>query len=455
MRKLFMVIVIVLLISGCVKEKDATSETKGEPDQTSEQENGTEATDTAQGEEEVDAEKAKSELGDLEVKLSGEAIIEEDQIRIEGESNLLPGSSIYSSGVTDGGFASSTFIDTAEVQEDGSFSFEFSGISTSTTVKLNLYTNNQTKEHYGENLEKATGPQVYVTDTHGAYEVKAEFYIDADQPMPYTIPIEIPQWQEKPDDYGEPEVWMEAEVDSDHEYLYFHGETNLVEGTRIGGNLRKDSGIIDAFSFGFTRINPDGTFELRVPYYKLQKGMYMPIRFEPKNNVWEDVLDTYGEHGEKLKGELVEKNGEDQYVELIVEIDAPDFDPPKDVGLTVEDEEVKIQMPDDLLFDFDESTLKADAKETLDDVMKDLQKLDENTEIHINGHTDNVGDPDYNLNLSKERAGAVWAYLEKSGDVTGLDVQIEGFGDTKPIASNKEEDGQERNRRVEIVINPK
>ncbi|NAP01602.1 OmpA family protein, partial [Halomonas sp. MG34] len=126
-----------------------------------------------------------------------------------------------------------------------------------------------------------------------------------------------------------------------------------------------------------------------------------------------------------------------------------------DVGLTVEDEEVKIPMPDALLFDFDESTLKAEAKETLDDVMKDLQKLDENTEIQINGHTDNVGDPDYNLNLSKERAEAVWAYLEKSVDVTGLDVQIEGFGDTKPIASNKEEDGQERNRRVEIVINPK
>ncbi|GAA1074041.1 hypothetical protein GCM10009576_099230 [Streptomyces rhizosphaericus] len=112
-------------------------------------------------------------------------------------------------------------------------------------------------------------------------------------------------------------------------------------------------------------------------------------------------------------------------------------------------------MPDDLLFDFDESSLKEDAKATLDDVIKDLQKLEDNTKIQINGHTDNVGEADYNLKLSKERADAVWAYLKENGEVSGLDVEIEGYGDTKPIASNKDEEGQERNRRVEIVINPK
>ncbi|MFD2628922.1 OmpA family protein [Oceanobacillus kapialis] len=452
MRKILLAIMIVLLISGCTNEEDAASESKEEKDNTTEEAKAT----NKEAEKGVEAANTATELGDLEVQLSGEAIVEEDKITIEGESNLLPGSRIYSGGLTDGGFASSNFIDTAEVQEDGSFSFEFSGISQSTTVDLELYNNSdESKAHYGENLEKVTGPQVYVTETHGEFQVKAEFYIDVDKPMPYTIPIEIPEWQEKPADYGEPEVRMEVEMDSDHEYLYFHGKTNLLEGTWIGGNLRKASGIIDAFSYGFTRINPDGTFVLQVPYYKLQEGMYMPIRFEPQNNTWEDTLTAYGEQGEKLKGDLVKEDGENRYLELIVPVDAPNFNPPEDVGLTMDDEEVKIQMPDDLLFDFDESSLKEEAKATLDDVIKDLQKLEDNTKIQINGHTDNVGEADYNLKLSKERADAVWAYLKENGEVSGLDVEIEGYGDTKPIASNKDEEGQERNRRVEIVINPK
>nr|WP_223280493.1 OmpA family protein [Virgibacillus halodenitrificans] len=112
-------------------------------------------------------------------------------------------------------------------------------------------------------------------------------------------------------------------------------------------------------------------------------------------------------------------------------------------------------MPDHLLFDFDKSELKPEAKKILDKVIQDLQELEEGTDIQINGHTDNVGDSDYNQELSKERADAVWNYLKKNGDLNGLQVEKQGYGDTKPIASNKDEDGQEKNRRVEIVINPK
>lgn len=456
LRKLLFILIIGLLITGCSKGTDTTSEAEEKPGQVKETQDDDKEKDVEEDSEEADSAEAAGKLGDLEVKLSGEAMINKDQIKIEGESNLLSGTKVYSSGVNDDGFASSTFIDTAEVKDDGSFSFEFSGISKSTEVELKLYNNNEeTAEHYGENLEKVTGPQKYVTDTHGEFKVKVDFYIDVDKEMPYSIPIDIPEWEQIPDDYGEQEVWMEADVESDHRYLYFHGKSNLMEGAKVGGNLMRESGIIDPFSFGHTRINPDGTFELRVPYHTLRKGMYMPIRFEPNKNSWEDIVDNYGEHGKQLTGELVEKDGEDQYAELIVGIDAPDFDPPEDVGLTVEKEEVKIQMPDDLLFDFDDSKLKSNAKDTLNDVVKDLQKLDDNTAIEINGHTDNAGDEVYNMELSKRRADAVWSYLKKQGAMDGLDVQVDGYGDTKPIASNKDKKGQERNRRVEIIINPR
>ncbi|GAB3793442.1 OmpA family protein [Virgibacillus kimchii] len=447
---------VMFVLAACSEDESVVIEEDGD-EASAEEINEIDENKTKQAEEEVEETNSPlDELGDLEVQLTGEVMVDEDQIIIEGNSNLLPGSRIFSSGVTDGGFASITFQDAATIEDDGTFSFIFDGISQSTTVKLSLNTgNDQTKEHYGENLEKVTGPQVYVTDTHGEFTVKAEFYIDVDLQMPYTIPIEIPDWSEKPDDYGETEIWMEADVDSDHRYLYFTGKSNLLEGTQVGGNLRKASGIIDAFSFGFTRVNPDGTFELRVPYHKLHQGMYMPIRVEPGRNSWDDVVDVYGENGEQFEGDLVVEDEGEKYVELIMEVEAPDFEPPEDVGLTVDDEEVKINMPDDLLFDFDESELKEDAIEVLDELLEDLQSLEAETQIEINGHTDNVGDPDYNLELSQERADAVWAYLQENGDVSNLNATIEGYGETDPIATNKNEEGQERNRRVEIVINPK
>ncbi|APC47560.1 OmpA family protein [Virgibacillus halodenitrificans] len=458
MKKLILFLFLVIWMTGCGGEEaekaEGTETAQSKEMKKDMDEKAEEASDTDNLEDK--GTDGKNNLGDMKVELSGKASIKEESVIIDGESNLLPGTFIYSSGVTDSGFASSNFINKAEVQEDGSFTFEFDGISKSTTVKLKLYnTKDETKKHYGENLEKVTGPQKYKTENHGEFEVKTEFYINADLPMPYTIPIEIPKWEKEPENYGDTNVWMEAKVDSDHRYLYFHGKSNLVEGTQVGGNLRKASGIIDAFSFGHTRVNPDGTFELRVPYHQLKQGMYMPIQVKPKNNSWDDFVSAYGEQGEKWKGNLVKNDKDDKYLEYIVEIDAPNFDPAEDVGLTVNEEEVKMQMPDHLLFDFDKSELKPEAKKILDKVIQDLQELEEGTDIQINGHTDNVGDSDYNQELSKERADAVWNYLKKNGDLNGLQVEKQGYGDTKPIASNKDEDGQEKNRRVEIVINPK
>ncbi|PWA12906.1 hypothetical protein DCC39_03280 [Pueribacillus theae] len=439
-----------LVLTGCLAVKD---EPGSEDAAASGQELENELSEEASGK---DSGSSGSDLGNLEVWIGGEVTVTEDKITIKGESNLLPGTSIDSSGVNDVGFASTNFIDSTTVKDDGSFYFEFPGRESSIAVDLKLSNRNEeTKEHYGENLEKVTGPQVYRTKEHGKYEVKADFIIDTDKEMPYTFSIETPEWGEVPDDYGDPHVWMEADVTSDHNYLYFHGKSNLLEGSQIGGNLRQASGGIVPFSYDFTQVNPDGSFELRVRYTNLRDGMYMPITYEPDSNSWEDVVAAYGEEGEKLEGDLVHKNDDGkQYAELQVMLDAPDLNPPEEVGMTVEEEEIKMQVPDDLLFDFDESALKKEAKDTLDDILKDLADLEKGTVIHINGHTDNVGDPEYNKKLSEKRARAVWDYMKKDGEIDGLDVHIQGYGDTKPIASNEKEEGRSKNRRVEIVINP-
>ena len=69
----------------------------------------------------------------------------------------------------------------------------------------------------------------------------------------------------------------------------------------------------------------------------------------------------------------------------------------------------------------------------------------------IVGHTDNVGDLDYNMNLSKRRAEAVQVALVSSHNVDPSRLKAWGAGYLSPIASNKTEAGRAKNRRVELV----
>jgi len=66
--------------------------------------------------------------------------------------------------------------------------------------------------------------------------------------------------------------------------------------------------------------------------------------------------------------------------------------------------------------------LKEDAEEVLEEVIEILEGLDDGTTVFINGHTDNEGDPDYNLGLSEDRAKSVKNYLEKNGDIGSLGI---------------------------------
>ena len=71
--------------------------------------------------------------------------------------------------------------------------------------------------------------------------------------------------------------------------------------------------------------------------------------------------------------------------------------------------------------------------------------------VSIQGHTDNVGDPKKNLELSTNRAQAVNNYLILEG-IDPSRLSYEGFGEKKPIASNQTEEGRAKNRRTEFVI---
>jgi OmpA-OmpF porin, OOP family len=99
-------------------------------------------------------------------------------------------------------------------------------------------------------------------------------------------------------------------------------------------------------------------------------------------------------------------------------------------------------------FDFDSSKLTQASEAVLNDVVT-LLKLRPGSPAILGGHTDSRGKPAYNQKLSERRAKAVRDYLVANG-IPAESLTAKGYGDSKPIASNKTDEGRAQNRRVTL-----
>jgi outer membrane protein OmpA-like peptidoglycan-associated protein len=102
------------------------------------------------------------------------------------------------------------------------------------------------------------------------------------------------------------------------------------------------------------------------------------------------------------------------------------------------------------VFDTDSYGLREATKANLTELSQTLKKYDD-TNILIEGHTDNTGDVPHNQKLSENRADAVEQYLVTQGIDDGR-VTTKGYGETQPLDANDSEAGRQKNRRVEVAI---
>jgi len=103
-----------------------------------------------------------------------------------------------------------------------------------------------------------------------------------------------------------------------------------------------------------------------------------------------------------------------------------------------------------ILFDYDKATIRQEsysALQSIADIMKEYPTAD----FHVEGHTDSRGSDSYNEKLSRERAASVMQYLTTIG-IPGSRLTSEGYGETRPIATNNTKAGRQQNRRVEISL---
>ena len=103
-----------------------------------------------------------------------------------------------------------------------------------------------------------------------------------------------------------------------------------------------------------------------------------------------------------------------------------------------------------IFFDFDKFVLREKSKTELKKIISFLNAYPD-IKIEIEGHTDNVGSAQYNLELSRNRALSVYEYLMEN-NVADNRVYYKGYGMEKPIATNETEEGRQMNRRIAFKI---
>ncbi len=126
------------------------------------------------------------------------------------------------------------------------------------------------------------------------------------------------------------------------------------------------------------------------------------------------------------------------------------------LGARQEGSQIIVTLPGDVLFDFDKSDIRPDARPVLSQLSEVLLAMPDSP-VEILGHTDAKGSNDYNQALSERRAGSVRSWLGDLGVDAGR-MTPEGRGEAEPVAPNQNPDGsddpegRQQNRRVEFII---
>jgi OOP family OmpA-OmpF porin len=100
------------------------------------------------------------------------------------------------------------------------------------------------------------------------------------------------------------------------------------------------------------------------------------------------------------------------------------------------------------------ATIQSKSYPLLSKVEKVVEEFGAGAEVTISGHTDSIGGKTVNNRLSKDRALAVKEYLQANGGGIETNIETTGYGDEKPLATNKTASGRAQNRRVDIIIKP-
>jgi len=151
----------------------------------------------------------------------------------------------------------------------------------------------------------------------------------------------------------------------------------------------------------------------------------------------------------------------DQYAEICkgsdkCPDDPEDYDGDQDEDgcpdLKAEFDGCSVKIKEKVFFKFNKSEIDPRSFELLNDVATVIKTVPEELKFRVEGHTDSKGSDKYNKKLSQRRADAVTNYLVTKGSVPRSRLEPIGFGEERPIDSNRSNAGRAKNRRVEFNV---
>ena len=171
--------------------------------------------------------------------------------------------------------------------------------------------------------------------------------------------------------------------------------------------------------------------------------------------------DGSGTYNDKDKDLLIENDGKGKAIITLkgksTEVEAKPLEKPEKFPKlkmvppvpSIEANSLLITLDSGILFDVDKYDLRPEAERALASLAVVLKEADVKA-FQIDGHTDSDASDEHNQVLSENRANAVKNFLAAQG--LTAEITINGYGESRPIATNDTPEGKQKNRRVEIII---
>ncbi|URD48966.1 OmpA family protein [Chroococcidiopsis sp. CCNUC1] len=172
---------------------------------------------------------------------------------------------------------------------------------------------------------------------------------------------------------------------------------------------------------------------------QVQQFATAQVQSEPLKQERERAL-SFPDSGSQLTGDVSDLEG------LVADLD----------GRITESETI-IDLPADVLFDFDKANIRPDAVPRLEKLARLIQQSG-SVMVQVNGYTDSKGSDAYNMKLSQRRAAAIAQWLASKEGIESERLRTKGYGESQPAAPNVNPDGsdnlegQRTNRRVQVII---
>lgn len=265
---------------------------------------------------------------------------------------------------------------------------------------------------------------------------------------------------------GDENAWVEPKnigypINSENDDLGFFVSTDGETGYFASSKLNED-GVWNVYYFElYKEARPKKVLFLKGQLKDEETGQAMTeAKIYLKNTKSKEVIeiDVDDETGKYVATAIFEndytltiKRDDYAYVTKYISRHNDAFKEP--IKLDVEIKPIKIGSTyeiEDIYFDTDSDKLRKQSYEVLDEFVKFMNE-NPNLKIEIQGHTDNVGKYEYNMELSDNRAKSVYQALINRG-VLKSRLTYKGYGETKPVATNSNEEGRQKNRRTEFLI---